>query len=199
VRLTRSVIGFTACVFALGIGYVSAEGAIAAWETGITTTGPWVHKGGASVSSDSPYSAAAIHRANTLPLGAAEGVFVEARTDDMGAPLIATCDYKLEGAVPAARVFTLEVIPEQTSADSTSSSGQTLNLGAAHSDTLLFTPNGFSVSISSTVKSGNWLRVPEAGPFSIRLRLYETTIANAEAMQSLGLPSLTRQGCRDAG
>jgi hypothetical protein len=193
-NVSRSVVGFTAIALAIGIGYVTAEQAIGNLPALTDSSGIWTHIGGAAVNEANPYSVAARHQRLLLPLGSAEGVVLEALTDGSGMALSGRCTYRISGPIQAARLFSFQA----ASINQEPPAAKSPLPYALHSDDMLFGPTGFSINAAVSAQTGNWLALPTQGDVVIRLRLYETSIANSAGMPSLKLPSIERVGCGDA-
>jgi hypothetical protein len=154
-------------------------------------SGPWSGDVGAGSLHADPYSRALVARRGVAPLPSSDGIALFARTDSSGVTLEGRCDYRLEGELPDARIWTLAVtdvegFPIANVADR-------FGLGS----TAMVRPAGerTTVTLAPSVRAGNWLPTPERGPFVLALRLYEpagTLVADAPP----ALPALRRLGCR---
>lgn len=139
-----------------------------------------------------PYSKARFSREADLALGHAEGLVFIARRDAEGDALRFECDYRIEGALPPARFWTLHardadgrvVVPDSDRA------------AALHSYALLRQPDNTVVTtVSRHPAPGNWLAVKGEGPYSLVLTLYDTAIASSARIAEVELPRLVREGC----
>ena len=155
--------------------------ALGAWQA-------WPNAG--TVDAD-PYSRARVARTGEIPLGSGEGLMLLALTDDSGGALSASCDYKIAGQTPPARLWTValesrdgQVVKERNGA------------AALGSDTLLREDDGsFEIALSPTPQSGNWISTEEAGRFRVVIRLYDTTARTGTELTTLVMPRITRDRC----
>jgi hypothetical protein len=140
-----------------------------------------------------PYLRAVTARQALLPVALGEGIGLTARQDQDGAPLAGSCDYRIEGRAPSARVLTLSVYGLD---------GQPLVTPARRfafaEDELLRDERGdFAIALSAEPKAGNWLPLEAGAPFVIMLRLYDTPLgANAAALTEASVPRIIRGACR---
>lgn len=156
------------------------------------TLGAWQAWPNAGTSDADPYSRARLARTGEIPLGSGEGLSILALTDDSGAPLVASCDYRIIGQTPPARLWTValedrngHVIPERS------------GVAALASDTLLRAPDGtFEIVLSPRPRTGNWISTEAAEEsFRVVVRLYDTTARTGTELTTLVMPSITRDGC----
>lgn len=155
--------------------------AIGAWQA-------WPNAGTVDVD---PYSRARLARTGELPLGSGEGLALLAQTDDSGAALIGTCNYRIVGHTPPARLWTLAVeTPEGLVVRNVH------GLSALSSDALLRSPGGaFEVALSPAPRPGNWVSTAEAPRFRVVMRLYDTTARIVTALTTLTMPGIVRERC----
>ncbi|GLK67872.1 DUF1214 domain-containing protein [Hansschlegelia plantiphila] len=191
----RSVLGvlvvFTLAA-ALGLGatwWAVANGLPAAG----LSIGPWRSEPDAGTLRADPYERAGAARRGEAPLAASDGLAFTAATDDAGRPLDAACDYRLEGDLPAARLWTLALFdsagrrlrtdadePALTSANAMRADGEPL-----------------TILLSRNARPGNWAALGGSGPFLVRLSLYDTTLASPlDREQPSALLTITRGACR---
>ena len=155
------------------------------------TMGAWQAWPNAGTADVDPYSRARLARTGEIPLGSGEGLMLLAQADDSGNPLLARCDYLVEGQTPPARLWTLSVedlagrvVREQD------------EFAALSSDVLLRNADGgFRIALSATPKAGNWVPTGGAPQFRIVVRLYDTTARVVTALTTLTMPSLVRDRC----
>lgn len=153
--------------------------------------GPWQAWPNAGTADVDPYSRARLARTGEIPLGSGEGLVLLAQTDDSGEPLTSTCDYRVAGETPSARLWTLSV--EDTEGQVVTDRDMVSALG---SDVLLRTPEGaFEIALSSNPKAGNWLSTDAAPRFRIVVRLYDTTARLVTALTTLAMPHIVRERC----
>lgn len=154
-------------------------------------SGPWSGDPGAGSLKADPYSRAMVARLGEAPLPSSDGIALLARTDSSGVTLEGRCDYLLEGEVPGARIWTLAVTDDE--GFPVANAADRFGLGS----TTMVRPSGegTTVTLAPTVRPGNWLPIPERGPFVLALRLYEPAGAFVTDPPPT-LPSLRRLGCR---
>jgi hypothetical protein len=65
------------------------------------------------------------------------------------------------------------------------------------SEILRDSDGGFTITVSPSARSGNWLPIGKKEPFYLALRLYDTPFsATASAIDKDALPRVVRDGCR---
>lgn len=139
-----------------------------------------------------PYALAANARAGLMPLGAAEGLTFVARTDDAGDALRSTCDYVLQGPMPAARFWTVSLLDEQGFPVANPAD----RYGFTSADILRFVGDPAVIRVAPSARSGNWLPVGKAQPYLLMLRLYDTGLSTGHAdLAGAHLPHITKAGC----
>jgi hypothetical protein len=153
--------------------------------------GAWQAWPNAGTADADPYSRARLARTGEIPLGAGEGLVLLALTDDSGEPLTKTCDYRIEGQTPPARLWTVAL--EDPDGRIIDGAGGAAALG---SDTLLRAPDGsFEIVLSSRPQTGNWISTREADIFRIVIRLYDTTARTGTELTELFMPRIGRGRC----
>ena len=180
-----------AMVSSLVLGLGSAWYMVAAPRTGTVEIGAWRGLPTVDAATADPYLRARVARNGEIGMGTGEGLTFVATVDDAGRGLVAECDYRIAGASPAARLWTL------TATDADGATGLTPE-GRAHLDSrnLLRDATGaFEVSLASTARAGNWLPAPPKGAVTVTLRLYDTPLAlGSDALPHL--PAIEREACR---
>lgn len=154
--------------------------------------GPWTTFARSGSFDIDPYARAAIARRGELPLGAGEGVVFTAARDDEGRPLNGRCDYRMQGATPLARAWTLTV--------HTSDGGLFLERPTRHGLTsgeiVRDSDSRVSIALSRQARPGNWLQLATDGPFILALRLYDTAASSlSRALDRSQLPRIERVRC----
>ena len=188
-RFLLSLLAAMALSLALGLG--SAWYMIAAPRTGTVDVGVWRALPTIDAATADPYARARIARSGEIGMGAGEGLTFVTRTDSRGDALIATCDYRLSGRSPAARLWTLSAEDEKGRPGVTPE-------GRAHLDNRNLLRDGegrFAIALSARARPGNWLPTPTTGAHTLVLRLYDTPIALASG-QLPQLPVIEREACR---
>lgn len=139
-----------------------------------------------------PYQRARMFVEGFLPLADGEGFSLRATQDSSGHTLDATCTYRLEGAMPAARYWSVTV---------TDRNARLIPNGAERhgfSSAELVYPHGqpMRILLSPEVQPGNWLPLAGEGMISVTLRFYDTPLsASASVIEPEQVPTLIRQGC----
>ena len=153
--------------------------------------GAWQAWPNAGTPDADPYSRARLARTGEIPLGSGEGLALLALTDDAGDALTASCDYKIAGQTPSARLWTVSL--ENRDGNVVEERDGVAALG---SDTLLRQSDGsFEIALSERPQSGNWLSTQDAGHFRVVIRLYDTTARTGTELTTLVMPRITRDRC----
>ena len=182
-------------VLALGAGI----GLAATWSAvtggagfGIVSAGAWDASPRSGALDADPYTRAVVARRGLVPLGLGEGIAFVARRDDSGAPLVASCDYQVAGAVPQARVWTLSAQDPE---------GRPLanpvgRHGMTSAEVVRDATGGVQVAVSREARAGNWLPLGEAPHFALVLRLYDTAVSGSgSVLEAAALPRILRERC----
>lgn len=161
-------------------------------QSGAIAIGPWTARPGTAGPQDNPYARALAATRSELPLDAAEGLVFIAGSDSAGDPLSARCDYAVAGRAPPARLWSLTVYDAETGLMDVPS-GRT----GFHSEEVIRDGDGrFAISLSTTVKPGNWLPVRAGSDPLLVFRLYDTTVGTALGGDAAAMPAITRERCR---
>ena len=185
-------------VYALALGAIIGL-ASADWATrggypfGGVTIGAWTAWPRAGAVGADPYTRAVNARRGEVPLAVGEGLLLTASADDAGRTLDATCTYRIAGATPPARAWTLTVAGRGTR-----DPGRARTREGFTSTEILREPDGrFVIALGPAVQPGNWLPSPRAsGPLRLALRLYDTpAAASAGSLDRDSVPAITRADC----
>lgn len=159
------------------------------------TIGPWQAYPKAGTPDADPYSVAIYTRGAVIPLASGEGLALIARTDTSGNLLDPTCQYRIAGQTPSARLWTL------VAQDGHGGLVETLP-GRVHlvSSEILRRPDGsFEVTAARDAHSGNWLPLAanaQAGDgLRFVLRLYDAPVTTGSAIDGVSMPSIERIAC----
>lgn len=139
-----------------------------------------------------PYARARMLVSGELPLANGEGFTLVTENDSEGRPLEGGCTYRLSGAMPAARYWTLTL---------TTPDGRTIltpvgRTSFTSAEIIRFGDGGYTIEIGPSPLAGNWLPAPSSGRFMLTLRLYETPLsATATVLEPRMLPGLNRERC----
>lgn len=184
----------SALLIGLSVGGTSAwylirnNHGVGAINAGVWTA--WPFAGGADTD---PYTMARAARDGTIPLGVTEGLAFEADEDSRGRPLNLSCDYRIAGLTPPARLWTLAIYRP---------GGELIRdrdgkVAATHSGKLLrFADGSFRIQISSRPRPGNWLPVAGTGRFYFVLRVYDTPVTSTSGLATPRMPEIVREDCR---
>jgi hypothetical protein len=181
-----------AVVVAIAVGVSSAWYAVDRGRLfGAVTVGGWTawpQEGGADAD---PYTLAMLARTGEVPLGAGEGLSFTAERDAEGGVLSGKCTYDVVGETPAARLWTL------TATDDLSRlMDNVAHRPGFHSREIVRRSDGaFVITVSPTVKSGNWLPIGTVDRFHLVLRLYDTPLTTGSQIASLVMPAIRKAGC----
>jgi len=188
----------TVAVLLIGIASAAALGLWSAWlavrspaPVDTIELGAWQAWPNAGTAEADPYSRARLARTGEIPLGSGEGLVLLALTDDSGAPLTTSCEYRVVGQTPPARLWTVAV--EDPDGHVIEGDNGAAALG---SDTLLRAPDGsFQIVLSPTPQTGNWISTKDAKHFRVAVRLYDTTARTGTELTTLFMPRIARDGC----
>ena len=158
------------------------------------SAGPWHGSPREGAVDADAYALASIERAGTLPPGAAEGVSFTATRDGSGSPLSSSCSYKVGGAIPPARYWTLSVLTP----DGFPIANPAGRYGFTSAEVLREGEAPPEITVSAEARGGNWLPVGgKAAPFVLMLRLYDTGLSAAGAgVSGSSLPMIVKLECR---
>ncbi len=189
----RAVSGILAAlVLGLGSAWLAVRGGMA---SGQIENGPWRTSLVAGSADADLYTRARIAIGGLLALAPSETIYFTASTDADGEPLVAGCDYRVEGEELAARWWSLTaygadhfLIPNDAGRYSFSQT------------TLTREPRGpWAMRVSPESQPGDWLpsgRSGEAHAFSITLRLYNPELSVYAAPAATPLPRIAKERCR---
>jgi hypothetical protein len=139
-----------------------------------------------------PYTRAVNARTGAIPLGVGEGLVLRANVDEADRELDSRCAYRIGTAMPQARFWTLTLY------DAAGRPVETpLGRSGFSSAELLRDQNGdFVVALSREATAGNWLMMPESGPVTLILRLYDSPASvGSAALDARVVPRVERLEC----
>ena len=179
-----------AIVSGFGSAYIALSGTP---PIGAVRIGPWTAWPRMGSREIDPYARAIVVRTADLPLGLGEGLAFVARADSNGTLLDARCHYRLSGAMPAARAWTLTLYDDQgrviEDEQGLTNFTSSMVLRAADGTT--------TIEIAREPTPGNWLRLAESGRFLVALRLYDTPVSSSTAaIEARTMPAIQRLSCR---
>jgi hypothetical protein len=138
-----------------------------------------------------PYMRAIVAQRGDIPLATGEGLALSATTDNEGRGLDSGCSYHIGSVMPAARLWTLTLYDREGRLP-VSELGRS---SFTSSEIVRDANDGFAISLSREVSSGNWLQLPSTGAFSVVLRLYDMPGAAGVNLDASLLPVIERLGC----
>jgi hypothetical protein len=180
-------------VVGLALGSASAWYSIGRMQGfGAIDIGPWTATPYASAEEIDPYTVAKSVVEGSVPLGATEGLAFNAVADSDGRELSMACDYDIEGATPAARLWTLVAYtPDGAQVHAAKGGVSALWSGAI----LRFSDGSFRISVSRYPRPGNWLAIAGNGPLRLTLRLYDTSVTGGSSLITPRMPAIKRGDC----
>lgn len=194
----RIIIALIGLGLGLGATYYAVErGQDRGFGTGLifgaVTAGPWTGWPRSGTRDADPYARALFARNGETPLGLTEGLTFLARADSSGRPLDPSCDYAVNGPIPAARFWTLSALnPEGRILPARSE-----RHGFTSSEILRDQSGAFEIRVSAFARPGDWLEVAPSQPFVLMLRLYDTALSASPHSVTAGvMPAIAREGCR---
>ncbi len=189
-KLLATLVG--ALLIGLGSAWWSINSGLgSALQNGAWSTDPAIGSEAAG-----PYARAAVARAGLLALNKSETVYFTASMDDAGEPLSTRCSYRLEGKRLATRWWSITaygadhyLIPNKDNRYS-----QAMNTVTRNSDL------SFTINVSPDGSGANGIPTGTAAPdeevaFSLTLRLYNPDEETYSNLETLALPTVTKEGC----
>jgi hypothetical protein len=182
-----------AFALALGLGVSSAYYAVSGeYPIGGVRVGPWTSWPQAGSREADPYARSIATRRAEIPLAIGEGLALKATADAAGRPLDSGCTYRVGTVTPQARLWTLTLYDRGGALVATDLERS----GFTSAEVLRAPDGGFTIALSRELHSGNWLKLPAAGPFTLVLRLYDTPAAlGTGAVDARALPTIERVEC----
>ena len=192
-RLSSAALVLYALAVALLVGFSSAYWALEGeYPVGMVRVGPWMTWPKIGSRDADPYARAMVARTGDLPLGVGEGLAFVASADGSGRQLDGSCSYLVGSVTPQARYWTLTAY-DSRGAPLRSALGRS---GFTSSEILRADDGTFSILLSPSVRPGNWLQLPDAGAFTLVLRLYDTPVAaGSAALDKRVVPDIQRLEC----
>jgi len=181
-----------ALLLALGLG-LSATYYVLGDEPpfGRLRVGPWKAWPSLGSADADPYMRAILAQRSEIPLALGEGLGFTAVTDNEGRPLDSACTYRIGSVVPTARLWTLTIYDQNGQLPKT----ELGRSGFTSAEILRDKQDRFTIALSRSLQDGNWLQLPDAGHFSIVLRLYDTPGAAGTGLSESVFPTIERLEC----
>ena len=156
-----------------------------------THNGPWRTSANTGSAAANPWERAAVALAGLYALTPQEAVYYTAFTDSSGEMLRGECHYRVRGAPPPARWWSLTaygadhyLVPNPA------------GLYARHAGNLPPSPDGrFDIALAPQATLEGSLPTPAEGPYSVTLRVYNPAPEVLAHLATLPLPSIIRESC----
>mgnify|MGYP001612849531 CR=1 FL=1 len=153
--------------------------------------GPWTTSNNTGSSDANPWERAAIAIAGLYALSRDEAIYFTAFTDSSGNKLRGDCRYRVRGAAPSARWWSLTLYGADhylvpNSADVYAQSPASLPP---------MVDGRFDIAVAPNVTGPATLPSPASGAFSLTLRLYNPPTEVLGQLPALALPEIQREGC----
>lgn len=157
------------------------------------TIGPWTSQPNIGSLDADPYLRAVIARTGEAPLAYGDGLSFTAVADDAGRPLDAACDYRLEGDLPSARLWTLAAFRP----DGARLANPLGRFATSSEEAVRTVGRPIEIELSRDARAGDWLPLSGDGAFVLRLSLYDSVLGTALARSvPPALLSVRRGACR---
>ncbi|MES2883386.1 MAG: DUF1214 domain-containing protein [Pseudomonadota bacterium] len=156
-----------------------------------THNGPWRTSANTGSVAANPWERAAVAVAGLYALTPQEAVYYTAFTDSSGETLRGECRYRVQGAPPPARWWSLTaygadhyLVPNAA------------GVYARHAGNLPPSPDGrFDIALAPQAATELSLPTPAEGPYSVTLRVYNPAPAVLAQLATLPLPTIVRESC----
>lgn len=170
----------------LGVGFITEKSLIrnGAWYTGLTYGSEQAGM----------YTRAAVAIVALFALNKSEVIYYTADTDDAGQLLQSSCDYRIEGTKldPYSSWWSITVyggdnflIPNEQ------------NRYSYTNTNIEYDEDGnFTISLSSTSKTGNWLPTGNQNKIILMLRMYNPAPSIYENLDTIELPHIITEECK---
>ncbi|MDD5398490.1 MAG: DUF1214 domain-containing protein [Dehalococcoidia bacterium] len=156
--------------------------------------GPWSTNLAYGSTGANPYVKAWVAENGLMAVSASLSIYLDAYTDDNGQPLVANCDYVIQGPAPKSGYWNITVYNENGFLIANDE-----NRYSFSSTDIQFEPDGtFKIYLSGTQKQGNWLPTGNATKLNLYLRLHDsgTAYSTAGALKAAQLPNIVKEGCQ---
>lgn len=186
------ILAVGAALVALAAGLASANMAL---ERGFgfqkETSGPWSGWVRATAPEADPYTRAHFGRNGTLPPPPLEGLLFMANSDSGGDPLVGTCRYRITGAMPPARRWTVSVYDENGSVVANPAN----RYGFSNRNVIYHSDGKVTILLASGPQPWNWLPISATGRFTVSLAVYDTPLATEAFLIDTTLPAIQKLEC----
>lgn len=184
-----------AVVAGAAIGFVTVNPVanfVSSWSN--VKNGSWSTNYAYGSTGANPYVKAWVAENGLMAVSASLSLYLDAYTDDNGQPLVANCDYVIQGPAPAAGYWNITVYNENGFLIANDQ-----NRYSFSSTDIKLEPDGtFKIYLSRTQQQGNWLPTGNAKTLNVYLRLHDSGPAylNANALKAAQLPHIVKEGCQ---
>lgn len=185
----------SALLVGLLLGVVSVGFAIkTVVEDSSIKNGAWLHNPYVGSEEASGYTRAAVAMIGFLGMKREESIYFIARNDDEGNALSGTCSYIVKGKFTKdeARWWSLTAYDAMTSKLIENNQNRYSYNG---DDVQLNDDGSFTIVVSHIEQGGNWIPVQADKHFDLTLRLYNAPENVRDHVETLSLPTITREGC----
>jgi len=192
----RRALGLAALVVcAVLVGVVSAVWAVRnQFASGGVRNGPWATNENIGSSGAGGYLRAGVALGGLLALNKSETVYFTAVQDEGGAPLRASCTYRVEGRDPAARWWSITAYGEDHFLIPGSGGRFSVDKTAVERGET----GDFVIVVGGEPRERNWIASGAAGstePFSLTLRMYNPDPAVVADLAGATLPRIVLERC----
>lgn len=192
----RRALGLAALlVCAVLVGVVSAVWAIRnQFAAGGVQNGPWSTNENIGSSGAGGYLRAGVALGGLLALNKTETVYFNAVQDEGGAPLRASCVYRVEGRDPAARWWSITAYGEDHFLIPGSGGRFSIDKTAIERGA----EGDFVIVVGGAPREGNWIASgaqDATAPFSLTLRMYNPDPAVVADLTDASLPRIVLERC----
>ena len=178
----------------LGLGYCSAQTAIV-YGIGVTAVqnSSWTAWPAAGSPAADPYTRAHFAYTGELPLASFEAIIFRAFRDQAGNPLVANCDYTVEGSPLDVSWWNFTVYSDDGLLIENPSDRYSFN----SENIVLKADSSFKIALSQEAQPGNWIPTGEEDDdFFITFRLFGPGQKITNNLKTARLPVITRGKCR---
>lgn len=153
--------------------------------------GPWRTSASTGSVSANPWERATVALAGLYALTPQEAVYFTAFRDSHDEPLRGGACYRVQGQPPPSRWWSLTVYGEDHYLVPNAQ-----NLYARHASNLpAQADGGFVIDLAARPSAERGLPIPQDGPFSLTLRVYNPAPAVLAQLATVPLPTITREPC----
>jgi hypothetical protein len=174
------------------LGVASAAAILVAGAVGDVRSGAWTTNLTSGSSETGMHHRARVAVAGLMALSKQEALYWVAFTDDQGAPLTGSCDYRLQGSDVPARWWSITAY----GADSYLIPNPAARYSFSKTTVERAADGSFVIHVSSQEQGPNWLPVAAGERFDLTARLYNPEPAVYANPERTSLPTITKVSCR---